>query len=159
MASTSPDSQQLREAKQTVYRSLKYRPRSEYELRKKLCEKNFSGDIAEQTIGYFKQIGLVDDQQFSLGWTRSKLNKPVGLRRIRQELKTKGIDEDVINTAIEKSTDLYDEPEAVRKLIEKRKNKYHGLDKQTVRRRMFGYLARRGFQTQTIIKEIHQLIQ
>lgn len=154
-----PDSKELKDAKQAVYRSLKYRPRSESELRKKLREKSFRAPVIEQALEYFKMTGLVNDRQFSLGWVRSRLNKPMGPQRIKQELKHKGVDDDLICSALKEAADQYEESDAVRTLINKRKNKYIGLDKFTVRRRLFGYLSRRGFQTETIIKELKQEIR
>ncbi|HRZ40658.1 MAG TPA: regulatory protein RecX [Candidatus Omnitrophota bacterium] len=160
MEQSSPESQQLfKKAKEVVFRSLKYRPRSVFELQKKLREKGFPDPVIEETIRYFKTSGLIDDRQFSIGWTRSRLGKPLGLRRIKQELKHKGIDTELIDHAVETATDLYNEADAVRSIILKRKNKYRGLDRQTVRRRLFGYLSRRGFQTQTIIKELNQVVK
>ncbi len=153
------DSPELKDAKQAVYRSLKYRPRSESELLKKLREKSFTAPVIEKTLEYFKTIGLVNDRQFSLGWVRSRLNKPLGPHRIKRELKHKGIDDDLICSALQEATDQYEESDAVRALINKRKNKYIGLDKLTVRRRLFGYLSRRGFQTETIIKELNHEIR
>ncbi len=152
-------SQELKDAKQAVYRSLKYRPRSEAELRNKLREKSFSAPVVDETLEYFKTIGLVNDRQFSLGWVRSRLNKPMGPHRIKRELKQKGIDNDLIGLALKEAADQYEESDAVRALINKRKNQYIGLDKFTVRRRLFGYLSRRGFQAEIIIKELNHEIR
>lgn len=144
-------------AKTIVFRQLKYRPRSVYEIQEKLRGKDFSDEIIEQAIDYFKRIGSINDAQFALGWTRSRLNKPFGLRRIRMELKHKGVNNELIDSALSQCMQDYEETKTVLLLAKQRMPKYAHLDKQTARRRLYGYLARRGFNNGAIVKAIHKL--
>jgi len=146
----------ITETKRVVFRLLKYRPRSENEIATKLRDKNFSPVLIRQTIEYFQKIGVINDQQFALGWIRSRLNKPFGIYRIRQELKHKGIDEDIIAEAMRLAEQDYDEYEAIIGLAQKRLRKYAALDRTKARRRLYEYLARRGFHSGTIIKALNK---
>ena len=147
----------IADAKVTVFRYLKYRPRSEREIVEKLRGKDFSEEIIEQTVSYFRHIGSLNDAQFALGWTRSRLNKPFGIRRIKIELKYKGVNDGLIANAIDDATQDYEEHEIILKLAERRLRKYQHVDKHTARRRLYGYLARRGFNSGAIVKVLNKI--
>ena len=80
------DEEGIRKAKKIVFRLLKFRMRSEQELRDKLSIKNLPIPIAEQAIRYFKYCELIDDRLFARQWTSSRMKKPFGFGRIRLEL-------------------------------------------------------------------------
>ena len=142
----------LAKAKEIVFRLLKFRPRSKQEVVQRLREKQFHEGIISEALEYFKKTGLIDDALFAEGWIRSRLNKPFGIQRIRFELRQKGVDEDVISSAINKEVRDYDETKAMLALVENQSRKYQGLDKQTTQRRMHAFLARRGFSVEAIYK-------
>ena len=152
------DSQSFANAKTAVFRYLKYRPRSEREIIEKLRGKDFSEEIIQQAVSYFKRIGSLNDAQFALGWTRSRLNKPFGIRRIRMELKYKGVADDLITNAVDDATQDYEEHKTILKLAERRLRKYAHVDKQKARRRLYEYLARRGFNSGAIVKTLNQIM-
>ena len=81
----------IRKAKIIAYRLLKFRSRSECELRDKLFAKNLPTPIAEQAIRYFKELELIDDELFARQWTSSRMKKPFGLGRIRLELQKRAL--------------------------------------------------------------------
>ncbi len=144
-------------AKAIVYRFLKFRIRSEQEIITKLKDKAFDNAIIEPVIAFFKKAGLIDDAIFTKAWIVSRLAKPIGVRRIRQELKEKGVADQIVNEQIAKLTSDYDELQAAQKLAQKRMKVYQKLDKTTQQRRLEGYLLRRGFSTETVYKIIKLL--
>ena len=148
----------LAEAKVSVFRYLKYRPRSVDEIKEKLRRKDFSQKIIQEAIDYFTRIGSLNDAQFALGWTRSRLNKPYGIHRIRMELKHKGVDKELIETALSQALQDYEEIEAILQLAQRRLRKYAHVDKRTQRRRLYDYLARRGFNSGAIVKTLNQIL-
>ena len=145
------------EAKTSVFRYLKYRPRSVAEIVDKLRSKDFSEEIIQQAVSYFKRIGSINDEQFAIIWTRSRLNKPYGIRRIRVELKQKGITDNLITDAIANATQDYEELDTILELAQRRLRKYHHVNKETARRRLYAYLARRGFNSGTIVKVLNKI--
>lgn len=144
-------------AKATVYRLLKFRPRSEHEIVAKLKDKKFSSDTIEQVICFCKKCGLIDDAIFAKGWISSRLAKPLGLRKIQQELKAKGITDEIITTQLKEMTRNYDETKAVEHIIQKRAKIYQGLDSTTIQRRLEGYLLRRGFSPEMVYKGLSNI--
>lgn len=152
-----PASATLAKAKIVVERLFKFRPRSEFEIRSKLKDKGFGGEVIDQTVFYFQKLGVIDDTVFAKGWIQSRLNKPFGIRRIKEELKLKGVDSEIIATRLDEAKTNYDEIEAVQKTVEKRLKSYRNLNPQQKKQRLFGYLSRRGFSSESIYKTLKQL--
>ncbi|MBN1869628.1 MAG: regulatory protein RecX [Candidatus Omnitrophica bacterium] len=144
-------------AQNTVCRLLKFRLRSEKELQDKLKAKNLPGSVIKQTIQHLKDIGLVDDLPFARQWVCSRLKKPFGINRIRLELKLKGVDPAAIETVIQETTGQYDELDVVTRLAQRQASKYKNIDHEKIRQRVYGYLQRRGFSTNVILKAIKTL--
>ncbi|OGX25649.1 MAG: hypothetical protein A2787_05905 [Omnitrophica WOR_2 bacterium RIFCSPHIGHO2_01_FULL_48_9] len=144
-------------ARDTIFRLLKFRLRSEQEIRTKLKTKKFSDETVNSTVQYFKQLQLIDDRQFAKSWIAARLARPLGINRIRFELKTKGIAEDLIKEQLNAIDDTYSELETVLELGKRRFAKYKNIEPMKAKRRTFEYLSRRGFKTETISKAIRQL--
>jgi len=152
-----PEKSEISQAKETVFRLFRYRPRSEKEIIDKLRAKNIAPEIVTDVIAYFRKIQLLDDRLFARGWIASRLRKPFGLYRIKQELKIKGVPENIIQQECAQALIHYDEKEALKGLCQKRIKQYKHLPKLKARRRLYAYLARRGFSAETIgpvIKDI-----
>ena len=147
----------FRKAQTTVYRLLKFRMRSEKELRDKLEQKKLPGAIIQQVIGHFKSLKLVDDRLFARQWISSRLKKPFGPNRIRLELKKKGIDPETAEDAFKEIAGHYNEADVVNALAKYRASKYNDTDPEKIRQRVYGYLLRRGFNMSTIMKAIKTL--
>ena len=70
--------------------------RTEAQLRKHLTDKGYSsGDISE-VVDEFKQYGYIDDLNYATLYYEYAFSKGRGLFRIKRELKSKGIDQDII---------------------------------------------------------------
>ena len=151
------DKKKVNKARYIVYSLLKFRLRSEREIRGKLKLKHFSDEIIDDAVMYFAQLGLIDDRQFASTWIASRLNKPFGARRIHHELTDKGIERNIIEDEIKHAQESFCEEDIVFDLARARRMKYEGLDPQKVKRRLFGYLSRRGFSPESIYKAINRL--
>ena len=144
-------------ARNAVFRFLKNRLHSEKEIRDKLAKKKFDTQIITQTIQYFKDINLIDDRQFTQQWIASRLAKPFGINRIRFELNAKGIPKTILKEEIQNMFVQYPEVEIVTELLKKQKEKYHDADQMKIKQRLYGYLARRGFNNDAITKAMGQI--
>lgn len=144
-------------ARESAFRLLKLRPRSEYELRQKLERKQYSDETIDETIQYLKQLQLIDDRRFTKAWINSRLARPFGLNRIRQELKLKGIEEQIIKEELSTAKETFTEDEAVSNLAQRRFAKYKNIERIKAKRRTYEYLARRGFSGGAITKALRQL--
>ena len=137
-------------ARNCCFRLLKIRDRSEKEIRTRLSQKKYSQEIINQTIQFLTTSELLDDRQFTKKWIQARLARPLGLKRIHFELKQKGISDDLIREGLSQLDNTYREEEIVFSLIKKRMPRYRTLDPVKRRQRLFGYLARRGFNPEII---------
>jgi regulatory protein len=146
----------LAEAKAIVFRFLKYRPRSEQEVIEKLTGKGVTAPVIAQTIEYLRGAKFVDDQLFARGWIASRLRKPYGTNRIRQELKQKGVSDEIIAQEFALIAETYDETSTARTLAERRLRLNKGIPKLKAKKRIYDYLVRRGFRFDVAQRAVNQ---
>lgn len=130
---------------------LKFRPRSVFEIEKKLKEKKISEKEICDTIRVLKRNKLLDDAEFAKMYVRDKNRfKPTGSYLLKVELKRLGLSEIDINNALENQ----DEEALARQAIES-KHRYQEaeFDKQAQ------FLQRRGFGMGVIYKILNQKSQ
>ena len=125
----------------TALRYIKMRPRSEFEVRSYLTRKGFTVNEVEDTIIKLKEARLVDDKMFAFLWKEDRdLVSPRGSYLLRQELKQKGIDPEIIDGLVQ---DEDDEDRAWMAV-----NRRFGGRKAS-RRKLISFLGRRGFDYRT----------
>ena len=150
----------VRKARDYALNLLTYRPRSCQEIRNKLRGKNCPEEVMEEVIGQLRELNLLDDKQFARLWAESRLlNKPMGRRLLEQELRQKGIKSEIIEKASESAYSEQGEEEIAWDLARKRLKKYSNLDSFTIKRRLFGYLGRRGFSPDIISGVLEKLFK
>ncbi|MEE2709732.1 MAG: regulatory protein RecX [Gemmatimonadota bacterium] len=146
-------------AREAALRLLNTRMRSRKELAQRLSHKKYSDEVIEQVLDVLSQAGVVDDDQFARAWVNDRLRlRPAGMGLLRRELLSKGIS-DEITTRILNEHEGDDETERAWMLLSKRKARYAGIDPQVARRRMMGFLARRGFDGQTMYTVVKKMLE
>lgn len=147
---------QSEKAKNYAFLLLKFRPRSEQELTERLRRKKFDPEIIKEVLAFLKEKDFINDSYFAGAWIESRLKRPFGLRRIRQELKLKGVDKEIIEAEIERARQGYCEEDIVRNLTQQKLRRLKDIDPRIARARVYSYLVRRGFSPETIIEAINQ---
>jgi len=136
---------------------LKYRLRSENEIRLRLKKKKFSDQVIEEVAAFLKEKKFIDDSVFAKAWIESHVKRPLGLRRIEQELKLKGVGKDIISAEVNRIKKDYTEADAVKEVVEARLKRLRGLEPKLAKRRIYAYLLRRGFSPDVVYDVIGQL--
>lgn len=144
-------------ARDYAFLLLKFRPRSEKELYQRLKKKRFDDGIIRETLAFLKEKGFVNDTNFSRAWIESRLKKPLGLRKIKQELRQKGITKEIIDRQLQDLKKNYFEEEIVRRVAQARMGRLKDIDPRKVKSRIYAYLLRRGFSPDIVIDVINQL--
>lgn len=144
-------------AKRIVFQLLKFRSRSRKEIEDRLKKKKFTREAINTVIDYFDKLDLINDEEFAFGWMKSRLIKPLGLRRISFELKQKGISEEIIEQAKNNIKDNYREYEVVSELAAGKLKKLKNIDSNKARARIYGFLIRRGFSIDVINEVVNEL--
>lgn len=127
---------------------LEFRARSEAELRRKLLQKGADSTEVEEVLARLRDQKLLDDSDFARQFARTKvLGAGASRRRILQELARKGVARDVADRAVDElqESEGIDPSAAIHRVAEKKWKLLARLDDFTRRRRLYAYLARRGF--------------
>ena len=143
----------LERATSLALRYLSYRPRSEFEVRGRL-RRRYDEPVVESVIVRLKELGLLDDKAFAFAWSQGRLSfkrRSAGL--IRRELLAKGIDRETANTTVE----AIDDEESAYNAGRRSAKSMAGGDYTTFRRRLWGYLERRGFGQSIVRKTVDRL--
>src|ERR1700752_1901007 len=89
------------QARALCLRLLTARARTRAELAGQLAKRGYPDDVRDRVLGRLAQVGLVDDVGFAEQWVRSRrLNAGKGNRALAAELRTKGVDDEVITAAL-----------------------------------------------------------
>lgn len=141
-------------------RYLKFRSRSEKEIRDYLLQKGAVLEVIERIILYCVEKGYIDDEKFAADWVRSRSTYRLKSKRIiKIELIKKGIDPEIIERALyfkedegegEENTDL----SLAKKLVRQRIGRYVDAERQEIYQKLGGFLSRRGFDWDTIRRAI-----
>ena len=135
-----------------AFRYLALRPHSEKEVTDYLKKKKFPQEVEDNVLAYLKEHRLVDDEEFARWFVDQRTRvKPKGIHVIRLELKQKGIAEEVIERVFKTpDSDTKPQVEIAQKLVESRLSRYSHLSKQEIYQKLGAFLARRGFDWETI---------
>lgn len=90
-----------RRALDAAGRQLSYRALSETAMRRKLLEKGHAEDAAEYAVAWLLERGMLNDAELAESAVRALSRKGYGIRRIRQELRRRGIPDELAAEALE----------------------------------------------------------
>ncbi|MBU3706255.1 MAG: recombination regulator RecX [Mycobacterium sp.] len=145
-----PSTSETREeqAHAACLRLLTARARSRAELAGQLSKRGYPDEVTETVLDRLAAVGLVDDEDFAAQWVRSRqMHAGKGKRALAAELRTKGVDAEVIATALE-GLDAGVERVRAEQLVQRRlrREALGDGDDAKVMRRLVGMLVRRGYQ-------------
>jgi len=139
----------IEKAHEKALRFLGNRPRSEWEVRQNLTKAGFEPGAIDRVIERLKGVALIDDAAFVKYWLENRTQfNPRGQVALRQELRRKGVERDVID-AVLGELDHDDEQAAVRSAVAKA-DRYRQLPRDEFAQKLGAYLARRGFNYETV---------
>jgi regulatory protein len=151
MRNAELENKDLIRAKNSAYRYLTYRPRSRAEIESKLREKEFDDSIVQQVVADLIRLGYVNDQEFARLWAQSRVRlRGFGRRRIERELTNKGIDREVIKQIFAELFNGDSEFETAKQTAQKKLSTLRSVDPEIRRRRLAGFLERKGFSFEII---------
>ena len=133
-------------------RWLAQRPYAERELARRLSRKGASEEHIEHTLSRCHEWGYLDDAAFADALIRSRMvNKGFGPLRVRAELRDRGVAEHLIADALARTKEAGTDPVRV---AQRALDKRYGLQDRPLdlkeKKRRFDFLARRGFDRETI---------
>jgi regulatory protein len=146
LTSKSAELSREEQARALCLRLLTARARTRAELAGQLTKRGYPDNVSAQVLDRLTDVGLVDDGDFAEQWVRSRrANAGKGKRALAAELRTKGVDNEVITAALA-DIDACAERERAEQLVDEKLRRERLTDDDAkLARRMVGMLARRGY--------------
>jgi regulatory protein len=145
------DAEAVREA---ALRLLERTRRTRADLRRRLAERGYAPAMVEAVLDRLTAVGLLDDVEYARAYLAGRWGRRMaGWRRLEQELRRRGVTaEDVAAARARIGIEVgpVSEVESARRTIAQAARRYSGLEPRLRRRRLYGLLARRGFDGATI---------
>jgi len=136
-------------------RLLARRPYSAAEIRRSLASHEVAPAVIDEVLARLETLGYVDDYAFAQYWVENRERfRPRGARALRYELRQKGI----ADAIIQKALDGFDGAESAYAAAQDQARRLRGLDRRTFRTRLSGFLARRGFDYDTVREAVERLV-
>ena len=135
------------EAREAALALLNRRARSRMDLRRRLLAKQHPPEAVDASLDQLGRAGLLDDDQYARAFVRERLrSRPKGVAALKAELRVRGIDSGTAELAIRDSmtAEALTEYELARAAARKFRIR-PGEEKDAARRRLHGFLSRRGF--------------
>ena len=135
-------------------------PRSIRDLRRRLLLKGEQEADVEATVERLMAAGLLDDAAYARAFVRAKVSSQgFSRRRLQQELAKRGVARDIADAAIVEvlHDDNVDETANIDRVARKKLRTLSGLDPDTQRRRLFAFLARRGYDVDDVRAVVERL--
>jgi len=158
-----------------AFRFVSYRPRSSQEIRDFLTEKltkwKTSGEsILEKVLDRLQELSYLDDAKFAAWWIEQRQRfRPKGWRIIKEELRLKGISRGIlaeleaeISGRCNRGRDSIDhlsDRETARRALAKKLKFWQKLPILEQKKKIYAYLFRRGFDSDTIGSVIDEILQ
>lgn len=137
----------LEKAQQRAVDLIAYRPRSVREVQLRLRKAGADDETIASVVERLKAAGLLDDLAFSRAWVESRLRaSPRSKRMIAWELRQKGVNGPEIEAALTQA----DDADAAYRAALKRLPRLQSLEPRERERKLSAYLARQGFDYETI---------
>lgn len=136
---------------------LSYRQRSIKEMTDYLNRKGYDRLIVEKTLNYLLDKNYLNDSEFAQSFIKDKsyLNK-YGINKIRYELLNKGVSKEIIAKTLTFDSD--EEFDNAMELAIKKLKSYKNQDRDSIYRKLGGFLQRKGYRYDTVKKVLKEAL-
>jgi regulatory protein len=148
------------DAYEDALRMLDRRSRTVSELRQRLARHRHAPSAIEATLQRLVNVGLLDDDAYARQFVRSRLAAGrTAPARVQRELVHRGVDRQTAETALQDvvTEDAVEVETIIDDAVRRRAPSLAKLDAGTRRRRLYAYLARRGFNPDEIRRALERL--
>jgi regulatory protein len=136
------------------------RPRAARDLERTLVRKGEPAEHVAAAVERLIALGILDDAQFARQFIRARIaGAGLSRRRLQSELWRRGVARDVIDDALAEvmEEDEVDEDAQIAQVAAKKLRTLRSANPATVRRRLYAFLARRGYESSAIRRVIDAL--
>jgi regulatory protein len=146
-------------AYQAALRLIAHRDRTVHELRTRLAEKGFDAGAVEGAVARLKRIGYLDDRTYCERYIGEVLaTRPAGRRSITDRLRLKGVHPDVVREVLEQAYPDELAQQMAYRAAAQRLTRLRRDDPTARRRKLAGFLSRRGFDYDEVQKALRRVL-
>lgn len=140
----------LKRAKMRAMYLLNAMPRTEQQLREKLTQNGYPGDVIDGAVQYVKSFGYINDESYIRNFILGKKQNK-SKREIIMLLEQKGLKGELVDTIVEEMYEEDSEVSTIRELMRKKRWDPSEMEMQE-RQKAFAYFMRKGFSYEEIRK-------
>ena len=146
-------------ARAVCLRLLSVAPRTRAELASALDRKGVPANVAEEVLGRFAEVGLIDDVAFASAWVESRhYSRGLARRALAAELRQRGVGDDEVREAIGE-LDPQQEAATARRLVDAKLAASRGQPPRVRTRRLAGMLARKGYPAGLVFRVVREALE
>lgn len=150
---------QYSEAKAAAIRLLAHRARTRGYLEQRLRGKGLAGEAVEQALGDLERAGYVNDEQYARDRLDALLRQSKqGPMALTHRLVEDGVGGDLAERVVGEALRDEDLSDWALQVARERAERLRELEPETARRRLYGYLKRRGFSDAQCLGAVDQVI-
>lgn len=138
----------LKRAKLRAMHLLNAMPRTEQQLREKLAQNGYPGDIIEAAVQYVKSYGYINDDVYIRNFVLGKQNSK-SRREIKLLLEQKGLKGESVDFILEEMYAEKSEAEVIKEIMRKKHWEPSEMEPKE-KQKMLAYLMRKGFSYEEI---------
>ncbi len=131
-------------AKNVLLHQLSRSMKTRFQLQEILKKREIPDEIAQLALDRFTEAQLIDDAVFAAAYVRTRLENGRSVSAIRGELRRKGVAQELIEAELD-GVDSNREQEIANRLAANRYSRMLNLEAEVRKRRLLGFLQRRGF--------------
>ena len=150
---------EVHQAREKALALIAKKDRTVAEVKRHLDRQKVDKGTIEQVIADLQRMKLVDDKTFARRWIEMRLDHPVGKGKFAEDLANKGVEEPIIAAVLDEFGEQLESDHAAATLLRKQAHRYVNLDEGKARQRMYGLLARRGFDGETALEAVDQVLR
>ena len=148
----------VEKAKAYAMRVLSNRAYTKKEISDKLIGREYSQHAIDETLAMLNRLNLIDDEQFARRFVEDRLRlRPSGRMELAMDLKRRGVSVGVIDRVLDEVLEDFDAASVALELMMGRIKRYRGLSRDKALGRMYGFLARRGFESSVARDVAHKV--
>ena len=147
---------EVHQAKEKALALIAKKDRTVAEVKRHLVRQKVDPGIIELVIVDLQRLKLLDDRAFAKRWIEMRLDYPAGKAKFAEDLANKGVEEPIITQVLDEFGEQLESGRAAANLLRKQAHRYVNLEERKARQRMYGLLARRGFDGETAVEAVDQ---
>lgn len=142
---------------ENVRSTIKSRTYTKSEIERRLAREGFSEEAVETVVAELIDSGHIRDRKYAENWIARRLkSNPRGKTLLKHELLDKGVDRETAEQVVAQ-VETENEATLALQIAQRRMKQYQRLPVHVAKRRLHGFLARRGFGSEVVRQVLEQI--